>query len=324
MKDRKTISATGIGPLTEFDWNFDGVSNNELVACCYWEYARESVFIRDSMRVLHDAEQRQGRFSEAFKNKLPDLDKFFAMGIIANLITNRAFPDPWQSLDAGQRSSTVRFLLGKNKHFLSKTPKAVHFPAFQAADEALLWNTDLSILGSLYRRARRMVADFEAKKSIRPRPGFPGCEEHPIKNRHTTNYDVLESFLVHINWRDYSNKEVVECFRRWVKAVRPKDFPDPSGRGHRLKEWRANLARLSVMRLLSHYTPKQILGGLAGMAIRECRPIRESKQFASDKWVEATKWHDARREAGRLFHTLFPFLPPGEKPLSWIRTPPGK
>src|SRR6185503_10893292 len=29
------------------DWNFDNVPDAELVACCYWEFARESAFIRD-------------------------------------------------------------------------------------------------------------------------------------------------------------------------------------------------------------------------------------------------------------------------------------
>ena len=33
--------------LAYIEWNFDGVPDNELVACCYWEYARESKFIRE-------------------------------------------------------------------------------------------------------------------------------------------------------------------------------------------------------------------------------------------------------------------------------------
>ena len=31
-------------------WNFDAVPDGELKACCYWEYARESAFIRDTLR----------------------------------------------------------------------------------------------------------------------------------------------------------------------------------------------------------------------------------------------------------------------------------
>jgi hypothetical protein len=27
--------------FSDFDWNFDNVPNDELIACCYWEYAAE-------------------------------------------------------------------------------------------------------------------------------------------------------------------------------------------------------------------------------------------------------------------------------------------
>ena len=42
-----------------------------------------------------------------------------------------------------------------------------------------------------------------------------------------------------------------------------------------------------------------------------------------DKWLDAGKWREARREARKTFHKLFPFLPKGEKPLSWERQSPG-
>ena len=40
--------------LSPFDWNFDNVPEKELAACCYWEYARESAFIRDVRRRCSD------------------------------------------------------------------------------------------------------------------------------------------------------------------------------------------------------------------------------------------------------------------------------
>jgi hypothetical protein len=46
MQNRKLETPSGDSNLSEFDWNFDPVPDNELVACCYWEYARESEFIR--------------------------------------------------------------------------------------------------------------------------------------------------------------------------------------------------------------------------------------------------------------------------------------
>jgi hypothetical protein len=43
------------------NWKFDEeeVSNAELVACCYWEYARESAFIRRVVQRLKDTDQRK-------------------------------------------------------------------------------------------------------------------------------------------------------------------------------------------------------------------------------------------------------------------------
>ena len=45
LQQPKKLSPPEPASLTKFDWNFDAVPDNELVACCYWEYARESAFI---------------------------------------------------------------------------------------------------------------------------------------------------------------------------------------------------------------------------------------------------------------------------------------
>jgi len=41
------VSVETMKMLSELDWHFDNAPDNELVACCYWEYARESPFIRN-------------------------------------------------------------------------------------------------------------------------------------------------------------------------------------------------------------------------------------------------------------------------------------
>lgn len=50
--------------LSELDWNFDNVPDDELVACCYWEYARESAFIRDTLREYRDWFLAGGKWDE--------------------------------------------------------------------------------------------------------------------------------------------------------------------------------------------------------------------------------------------------------------------
>ena len=47
--------------LSELDWNFDRVPDNELAACCYWEYARESCFIRGVRNRCLEAEHAVGQ-----------------------------------------------------------------------------------------------------------------------------------------------------------------------------------------------------------------------------------------------------------------------
>jgi hypothetical protein len=72
------------------------------------------------------------------------------------------------------------------------------------------------------------------------------------------------------------------------------------------------------MRLLSQFSALQIVRQDSFPA------IWETKQFSGRKWGDFTKWRDARRDAGKLFRKLFPFLPADEKPLSWGRQAPGK
>lgn len=133
-----------------------------------------------------------------------------------------------------------------------------------------------------------------------------------------------EKTVVEINWGIFTNDEIVQEFRKWVKANRPQGVPKPDNKGHKPGDWRAHLTRLATMRLLSRYTPKEIIGTKRATPSVECQPIHSAKQFAGRKWGDSTKWYDARREAGKLFHSLFPFLPKDEKPLSWERQAPAK
>jgi hypothetical protein len=147
-------------------------------------------------------------------------------------------------------------------------------------------------------------------------PAMPEFE--PICPR--TRWGLEETLMVDIAWDCFTNDEIVNYFRKWVKSARPKNAKAPSGQGHKPKDWRANLTRLAVMRLLARFTPLEIVDPR-----RNGFPaVWETKQFAGRKWSDVTKWHDARREAGKEFRALFSFLPKDEKPISWERQKPGK
>ncbi len=74
------------------------------------------------------------------------------------------------------------------------------------------------------------------------------------------------------------------------------------------------------MRLLARFRLSDIMNS----SQPELQAIWKSEQFSGQKWFDTTKWYDARREAGRYFHSLFPFLSRGEKPLSWVKPSPAK
>jgi hypothetical protein len=98
-----------------------------------------------------------------------------------------------------------------------------------------------------------------------------------------------------------------------LKANRPTPLRPVPARGHKLKDWRAHLTRLAVMRLLSRFSALQLLDAKAD----HLPSLWQSKQFSGPTWLDVVKWHDARREARAIFHQLFPFLPATDNPISW-------
>jgi len=124
------------------DWNFDAVPGDELVACCYWEYARESAFIRDTLSEMRadvlesvktDRNLENSKRPE-WCNKLSRIQSIgytadvfvrgslFEPGAIRQSIDPRkpnfrhpdappltgSFPAPWQSMDEAERKNRAR------------------------------------------------------------------------------------------------------------------------------------------------------------------------------------------------------------------------
>jgi len=129
-----------------------------------------------------------------------------------------------------------------------------------------------------------------------------------------------EIALVQIQWGNFTDDQIIDSFRAWVKANRPATVRPVAARGHKLKDWRANLTRLAVMRLLNHFSAAQLLDAKS----KELQSIWESEQFSGPTWLDVAKWHDARREARQIFHQLFPFLKKTDDPLSWPPSPRGR
>jgi hypothetical protein len=322
-------------PLAEVCWNFDTVPDDELVACCFWEYARESAFIRSVRQRCLDPKWREMSNMELQAYVGRDIEKIQSIGppseVIlsgffrtANEVSSEAptpdpgepplpagsFPTPWRSLPAQDRAARCRIS--------SERARMVPFQRGLTLDAE-------NIL--VYTRAQRAQADEDREKVRRENPELK--EEELVKLGKLRFPDIKtavlhtwgrEASIIAIEWGDFTNDEIVSYFRRWVKTNRPAQFPVPSKKGHKLKDWRAHLTRLSVLRLLSHFTPLELID----TRTNRCPAIWKAKAFSGQKWLDAGKWYDARREAGKLLHVLFPFLPADERPLSWVRQKPAK
>jgi hypothetical protein len=331
--------------ISEFDWNFDAVPNAELVACCYWEYARESAFIRDTLREYRDWFLAGGQWNENTARLGARLEKIqcsseqakvFTRGCAfdpktvrqsddpekpnyrhpdAPIITG-SFPAPWQSLHSDERKCRLQ-IRSYVEQFGIVPIKLAHWSwareiareCQRAADEQHEQRKDWE---RKYLR-KDAVGNFLTDANAPAAPEF-------AELRPRTRWGTGETLLVDIAWDCFTNDEIATYFRQWLKAVRPKEIPSPSDRGHKPGDWRANLTRLAVLRLLARFTPLQLVD------TRQDRfpTMWKTKQFSRSKWRDITKWHDARRESGNFFRELFPFLPADEKPLSWERHTTGR
>lgn len=320
--------------LEREDWDFSGVPNDELVGCCYWEYARESAFIRDTLQRYREWWAQGGKLDKTSDELFARTDRIqsggsgtamllrgcaFPAGIVwqssdpdaenhrhpdADPITG-SFPAPWQNLSRPECACRSKMA------DCDMQPVPVPFERAhwsEARDIGKHCKAEADEIFATYRQAQRENPG-KSEVQLLEEGKLPPCSQ-------TTPSLFWESgretTVVRINWADYTNEQLIQYFRRWIKASRPKRLPAPSRRGRKPGNVRAVLTRLAVMRLLSRFKLSHILNPR-----RDARSIIwESKQFAGRKWHDAAKWYDARREAEQVFRRLFPFLPPTDKPLS--------
>jgi hypothetical protein len=322
------------------DWDFSEVPNSELIGCCYWEYARESDFIR---RALH--RYREWYLSGAERTKDSDqlfaeMDRIQSIGDISEVIIRGcsfpqaltrqstdpvapnyrhpnapyftgSFPTPWQALCQGERASRS-LTANYGKRVISPPIERGHY--YEAEEIGKYCRAKAKGIFAEYHRIQQENPGKSEVQLIEDGKLKPWQEIAPSLYWESGR----EVTVLRINWSDYTNDSLVQHFRRWVKTHRPPQVPVPSRQGRKPGDWRAHLTRLGVMRLLGAFKPSDIFNWSSEIG----RLVRESKQFCRRKWLDSTKWHDARREAREVFHVIFPFLPKDEIPRSWVRRHP--
>ncbi|MGA2241541.1 MAG: hypothetical protein ABSH11_05830 [Verrucomicrobiota bacterium] len=306
----QTIPKTNAN-ISKFDWNFDAVPENELVACCYWEYARESSFIRDVRRRCSDPLSLEYDPWQAWwKFVGEDLERIESIGYAAEVFMRgfcydewrqyyppltRSFPDPWQLLSEDERKY--------RSHIRSEVEVCGLVPFIHAGDittaEALLERSK-----EYSKQYRKAVDEAHAAN--------PGCGETTLRRwgkypKHEPKASVIwddgiESKIVQIAWEHFTNEQIIESFRDWVKKNRPKQLKKPGKQGHKYISHRVALERLGIMRLLHRFRladlPKQ-------------NPTAWKRYNSPNR-----RWRKDAQKARAYFKSLFPFLK-NEPPLSW-------
>lgn len=279
--------------LSQNEWNFDDVPDNELVACCHWEYARESAFLREFKKRWtawdgsHPCPDGLDRGLNRIEQASPVV---FAR--LQSILSSASFPDAWQTLAQPERDSLLavdlappppfqrRGSVTEAERLLEEAHERVR--ESRAAEEKL--HQQYPGIGSATLRRRGKWPEFDERCSIL------WC-------------DGTESTIIQIGWEHHTNEQIVEAFKDWVKRNRPKDIPTPDGRGHKTISWRVALEHLAILRLLHRFT------------------LVELKTSCPEAWrhfaAPNRRWARDAEKARAQFRQLFPFLEPLEQPLSW-------
>jgi len=288
------------------------------MACCYWEYARESAFIRDVRQRCLEDQLPEGKRDKSLHM---DLQKVQSIGYAANFFLRGFFcpPDGVLSDALRLRPGEVHRLTGafpKPWQLLTKEERQyrAHKPARGVVDFVKI----LPFERGRCLDAQDIVKTVIAQRRLRDqdntiaRMEYPKFSEQVLSEKGMLNLaDVrpsimyasgMEMTVVQINWGIFTNEDIIQAFRSWVKANRPEDMPAPDNKGrNKARDWRVALERLAIMRLLHRLR----LGALPTAYPQAWRQYGRRD------------WYKERKRAGRMFGRLFPFLSKLERPLGW-------
>lgn len=313
------------GPDAPEEWDFDSVPDSEIIACCLWEWARESKTIHlradlhwcrvrnirhredykenPSLKAEHDAEAKiivarakRERFKYgAFFDQLwrTDFPAIEIYNSVLDLMRDAAMP--WQRLPTEARAN-LSGQVGK-----SSLIRPLGIATVGELEE--LWKANSIDLNAVRRQKRCADNDTEDgvlwEQTVLAEPF--ATEEGALRGRFAAAFAI--------DFSRFTDLEISKTFVDWLAENRPKrwkqprrDFPGARQRGRKLIEYRVALERLGLMRLLHWHTPQELRDEMA-VAWRMISPKEGS-------------FRREIREASRFFRKLFPFLPKGERPFS--------
>src|SRR5579862_2681623 len=219
--------------LSDLDWNFDAVPDKELVACCYWEYARESAFIRDTLHQYREWLIAGGKWHEHTGKLMANLQKVQSIGdpsdvfvrgctFPSNMVRQSedpekpnyhhpgappitgGFPAPWQSLSEDQRRSRAR-IRNLVEQFQIAPIKLAHWSWAKEIARECQCAADQLHKGRKNWEQKYLRRD--AKGNFFTVPNAPEPPQGEM-SRPRTRWGVGETLLVDIAWECFTNDEI--------------------------------------------------------------------------------------------------------------------
>lgn len=307
------------------EWMFDDVSDVELIACCLWEYGRESHTLRlssekhwiamrstwwkddyakdEKLKEWHDQKQKwiEESLMEAGDTYSDFLERFWNtdqgyIEIYDDLKKHGGSSAPaWQELTQVERERLVGNV-GESNILRPVVPASV-------AELEKLWQANSAELVDI--RSRNLPKNddtedgalFEDSQAIEI---LPENEGEPVERI---------SAALTFDFSRFTDREMLDALRDWLKNTRPRNwkrprrvFPNAPQRGRKLGEYRVALERLGLMRLLNDNYPDELRKNYPEVWRRLCR--------------DDTHFRRECKLACEFYRNLFPFLPEDDLPRS--------
>ena len=287
--------ATSAKRLAHEEWDFRSVPDEELFACNYWEYARESARIR------------------AFYQPEPS-DFFPAPPMQPEIRTpdGRVFIKEHRQL-----IDRPRMQFAKQIWEYALPLRITHVKALEnGVTPEVLSNAWLNLPSLVRREVIKELAPYFAPMPALTFLPFNRCSDLRDAGLADEGYRCaelvrelgIERFRAEIDWGQFTDAQIVGAFRIWVKESRPRGLGRANEKGERKAAGlSSNLAWLGMMRLMNSHSYTKI-----GAAMPDAQVLYRSAD-----------WPRARKNAERYFHELFHFLPEEDRPIH-IRTAGGR
>jgi hypothetical protein len=284
----------------ECNWNFKEVSNNELIACSLWEYARESETLLKAgdSRCWKEGKSLRWERSDEWYAVLRRIQKLSSdeKAIPLNLISV-FYRRPWLDLSASEKNRYAK-LIPKEV-----TPMRL---AYLEELEALLEANQNIPQENIERLRKRGIAESELTGEKIKLPPFNCVDVRRLSELlENTNMDDWRKgcsvLAVTVNFAHYADNEIAEAFKNLLNIARPAELATPKRatlvakrRGKSFNAWRVSLERLAVARLVNYYGPN------SNDFPKQARELYKSR-------VNERQRRELE-EAEKFFHKLFPFL----------------